>query len=43
MDDNVEVDIPVVHIVGVPRKGTITVLLPRDLIVTLADELKGGR
>lgn len=42
-DDNVTVDIPISHLVGFPRKGTVTVLLPRDLVMTLAAELEAQR
>ena len=39
MNDHVEVDNPICNIVGFPRQGTVTVLLPRDLVVLLAAEV----
>ena len=42
-DDNIEVDIPAVHVLGTPGDGMVTVLMPRDLILQLADEIAGAR
>lgn len=43
VNDHVEIDIPVVWIVRFPSPYTATVLLPEDMILMLAEQIKDSR